>query len=143
MVHYGSAPVKHYGAPLFLGLRAMLCSVNVQAHDPVGVLVDNVRALMRHTETSKAQLAQRSGISERMIAYILAKERTPTVETADSLARAFGLTGWQLMIPNLSLELAKEGKLEQLVKNYSTSSRKGREYIDRVAEQEAKYGRDK
>lgn len=106
---------------------------------PVDVIVANLRALMRSSGINKKLLAQKSRVSERMIGYILAKEKTPTVEVTASLADAFGLEGWQLMIPDMRADLAKSGKISKLVHNYSVASDNGREYIDRVAEQEAKY----
>lgn len=101
-------------------------------------LANNLRALMRATKTTKDDLAKRSGISERMIAYILAKERVATIDVTEALGKPFGLTGWQMMIPNLPVELARSGRLTTLVENYIASDT-GREYIDHVAEQEAKY----
>lgn len=105
----------------------------------VDTLVKNLRELMKATGMTAKELAAKSGVSERMIGYIFAGERTPTVEVADSLAGPFGLTGWQLLIPGLHVDIAKTGKLGQLVHNYSSASDEGRQYIDRVAEQEAKY----
>lgn len=98
---------------------------------------------MHETGMKKAELANKSGVSERMIGYILAKEKAPTVEVADALAKAFDLPGWMLLLPDLSVRIAKTGKLQTLVTKYTQSSDAGREYIDRVAEQEAKYGENK
>lgn len=102
-------------------------------------LITNLRALMEATGIKKPELAKKSGVSERMIAYLMAKERTPTVDVAEALGKVFGLTGWQLILPGLPIELAKNGRLEKLVKNYSKLSVNGREFVDRVAEREAKY----
>lgn len=103
-------------------------------------IVTNLRHLMRETGMKPAALATKSGVSKRMIDYILTKERTPTIEVAEALANAFGLTGWQLLLPDLPVHLAKTGQLDRLLSYYSHSSDAGRAYIDRVAEQEAKYG---
>ena len=105
----------------------------------VDTLVVNLRALMKTMKLNKQELAKKSGVSERMIGYILAKERKPTVEITEMLAKPFGLTGWQLILPGLPVNLVNVGKLMKLCENYSHASTTGREYIDRVAEQEAKY----
>lgn len=97
---------------------------------------------MRHTEMTKQKLAAKSGVSERMIGYVLAKEKAPTIEVADALAGAFDLPGWMLLLPDLPVRIAKTGRLQTLIGKYVLSSDAGREYIDRVAEHEAKY-RDK
>lgn len=102
-------------------------------------LITNLRALMNATGIKKPELARKSGVSERMIGYLLAKERTPTVDVAEALGKVFGLTGWQLILPGLPVDLAKNGHLEKLVRNYSKLSATGREYVERVAERESKY----
>lgn len=102
-------------------------------------LASNIREMMRATGMTKADVAKKSGVSERMIGYILSKERSPTVDVAEALGRAFGLSGWQMIMPDLPVQLAKNGLLERLVKNYSSISEEGREYINRVAEREANY----
>lgn len=102
-------------------------------------LVSNLRALMRATGMKKPELAKKSGVSERMIGYILAGERTPTVDVADALGKAFNLSGWQMIVPGLPTELTKNGQLEKLVKNYSQLSQEGRSFVDLVAERETEY----
>lgn len=42
---------------------------------------------------NKPTLARKSGVSERMIAYILKAEKTSTIEVAQKLAKVFGLEG--------------------------------------------------
>lgn len=107
--------------------------------NPTDTLVINLRALMRANKIKTPQLATQSGVSIRMIKYILAGERKPTVELANALAKPFGITGWQIIMPGLPIELAKSGRLDKLIHNYSESQEKGRTYIDRVAEHEATY----
>jgi transcriptional regulator with XRE-family HTH domain len=103
------------------------------------VLVGAVRALMKSNGLKIPALAKKSGVSPRMIKYILAKQRTPTIDVIQAIAGAFGLKSWQLMIPNVKIDGATSRHLESLVKNYTQSSQQGQEYLDRVAEQEAKY----
>lgn len=134
-MNYSSDPVKNFGAPPFRD--DSLAFGGMRRAKTTDTLSHNLRELMKAYKFSKQDLAKKSGISDRMIAYVLAKEKTPTVDLADALAKPFGLTGWQLLIPDLSVELARAGKLEKLVSNYSQSSDKGREYIDMVAAREA------
>ena len=78
-------------------------------------VVANLRALMRTVKITKQALAQKSGVSERMIGYILAGERKPTVEIAEMLAKPFGIKGWQLTMPGLPVDLVESGKIEKLI----------------------------
>jgi transcriptional regulator with XRE-family HTH domain len=99
----------------------------------------NLRMLKRLYQISSKTIAERCGVSERMVDYLLAGERTPTIEVADDLARAFGLNGWQLLLPHLTADLARHNKLEQLLTHYGNASEDGRDHIDMVAAREAKY----
>lgn len=107
--------------------------------NPADTLVQNLKALLEAVGMKKAELARQSGVSLRQINYILSRERTPSVEVADDLARPFKLLGWHLLMPGLQADLAKSGKLKKLMDNYAHSSNEGRSYIDRVAEREARY----
>ena len=117
-----------------------MCMVNKKNRRcPQQILIENINMLMNETDIDISQLATKSKISKRMIQYILSMERKPTIQTADALGKAFGLTGWQLIIPSLRMDMIKNGSLEKLVKNYADSTDPGKEYISRVAEKEATY----
>ena len=103
------------------------------------VLVSNLKILMRHKGWSKSELARQSKISLRMINYILSGERAPSIEVADQLAKAFGLSGWQMMKPNLPEDLLSSPTLSKLLDAYASASPDGRKMIDLVAERESKY----
>lgn len=107
--------------------------------DSSRMLISNLQALIKTTGISQADLAAKSRISPRYIGYILAHEKIPTVRMVDALARVFGLEGWQLLVPELPTDLAANGKLARLVQNYMKSPAAARDYINHVAEQEAKY----
>ena len=103
-------------------------------------LASNLRTLMRETGLNKTKLHKKSGVSERMIAYILSGERMPTIEVLEKLAKAFGLKGgWQLMIHGIKIAPVDSGKIDTLVKHYTEASQEGRQHINHVAEREAKY----
>ncbi len=94
---------------------------------------------MAKTGFTSADLAKKSGVSKRMIDYILNEDRKATVELAGKLAEAFGLTGWQLIMPSLPYEIAKNGTLNQLIKDYSHCGTESQDYINHVAQREAVY----
>lgn len=106
---------------------------------PAETLVINLKMLMTKTNTSSADLSKRSGVSKRMIDYILNGDRKPSVELAGDLAEAFGLTGWQLIMPSLPYDLAKDGTLDKLIKDYTHCAQTSQDYISHVAEREAVY----
>ena len=102
-------------------------------------LSTNIQHLLDTTGLTLREVERRSGVTTRMLRYVLKKKRTPTAQVLDDIASAFGLTGWHLMIPNLPTDLAKSGRLEKLMENYAASSEPGRAYIDHIAEHEARY----
>ena len=103
--------------------------------------VNNLRHLMRIKEMSQAELARQSGVSQKTISNILNPEveQSPSIETAEKLAKPFGLEGWHLIMPNLPEDLLTSPSLEKLLNSYISSSVAGREMIDRVAQREAEY----
>lgn len=106
---------------------------------PAETLVTNLKMLMLKTSMSSADLSLKSGVSKRMIDYILGGERKPSVEIAGQLAEGFGLTGWQLIMPSLPYDIAKDGTLDKLIKDFSHCEHSSQDYIRHVAEREAVY----
>lgn len=106
---------------------------------PAEVFRINLIALMEKTKIKPSELERRSGISRRMIGFLVDGERKPSVETAESIANAFGLTGWQMLLPNLINDMKKSRELNKLIDLFINSSDESQEYILRVAEKEASY----
>lgn len=104
-------------------------------------LIRNLRFLMKQREWKAAQLSEKSGVSGRMINYILNRERSCTIEIADALAKPFGISGWHLLMPNLREDLLRNGSLERLIQAYAQSEPDGRDLILAVAEREAVYAK--
>lgn len=105
----------------------------------VETLARNINFLMGAFSISRAELAKRSGVSPRMVAYICNAEKTATIETAQNLASVFGLEGWHLIMPNLPQDMKKTKHLSALLNNYLKANSEGREMIEKVAERESKY----
>lgn len=105
---------------------------------PAGTLATNLKRLMTLANNMSARkLSGLSGVSDRYIGMILNRDHQPTVEIAEALAKPFGLTGWQLIMPNLDIDLAKSGKLTELIHKYQTSSKQTRALFDFLVAQEA------
>lgn len=106
---------------------------------PQETMIINLKMLMERTKMTTKQIALKSGISSRMIDYILSGERGATIETAEKIANVFGLTGWQLIMPSLPYDVAKSGALDQLIKDFSHCETVSQKYISSVAQREAIY----
>lgn len=100
-------------------------------------LAANLAFLMSLFDYKPAKLAKLSGVSPRMIAYILSGERVPTVDTAEQLARPFGLNGWQLLIPTLPDDIEQLKTIGTIVSNYVDASNEGKSLISMIAERES------
>ena len=96
--------------------------------------------MMALREWNQVELAARSGVSQRMISHVLTKNAACSIETADALARPFGLFGWHLLIPDLPAELMQSGSLQRVVTAYSKASAENRDLIDRLLAIQAKAG---
>ena len=108
--------------------------------EPADTLITNLNKFMNlFGLNTNRKLAKASGVSDRMIGKIRNKESIPSIDVTEKLASAFGLTGWQLLIPDLQEDLAKSGKLDRLIDNYSHASAEDRDFLDRAAEQAAKF----
>lgn len=99
-----------------LGVSAYFCKAHTpidrgqtfgMKNDPNETVAANLRALMLHAgmekkgEPNQSELARASGANQRTVGRILAHEQSPTVEMLETIARAFGLHAWQLLIPGL------------------------------------------
>lgn len=98
----------------------------------------NLKHLMETIGYKAVSLSKKTGgkVSPRMISYILTLERTPTIETAEILAGAFGLNGWQLSMPGPPRDLEEYKRIGRLVDAYQCSNRDGQNLIEMIAERE-------
>lgn len=104
-------------------------------------IAENLRVLMEMANMTQAQLAKKSGLSQRQISNVLNKQTGCGIEAADAMARVFNLNGWQLLMPHLPKEILTSPTLGRLVESYVRASPDGRDMINRVAEREALYGK--
>lgn len=94
---------------------------------------------MAQTKLSGAEVARLAGISSKSVNNMLHGRHGPNLDHVEAVAGVFQLTGWQLILPGLSVEIARNGHLDALMQHYADASAEGRANIDRVAELEARY----
>lgn len=103
----------------------------------------NLRRLMDVHGLTQAQVAKRAGVSQRHISNILNAVQEPGIEKINKIARAFGLHGWQLQMPNLPEDLLLGDVVTRVMDALTQASPDGREMIGRLAEREAHYSKHK
>lgn len=104
-------------------------------------LSQNLKHLMELSGWNVEEVAKRSGVSKRMVSYVISMERKASITIAEDLAKAFNLEGWHLIMPNLPRDLEQSKALRRLIDDYIGSDNEGRDMISKVAEREAKYGK--
>ena len=118
-------------------MATMLCMSQTPPKQTALTFFRNLKMLMDKTGADVRDVSRKSGVPIRTIYSYIRQERTPTVDNADAIGRAFGLTGWQMILPNLKADLVKSGALEKLIADYQAATTEGRQSISRVAETEA------
>jgi transcriptional regulator with XRE-family HTH domain len=93
-------------------------------------VAENVKALLRLREWSQAELGRQAGLPTRTVNSVVNKEGACTVETAEKIANAFGLSGWHLLIPSLPDELLDSPTLSRLVEAYARVNGESRDLIN-------------
>lgn len=105
------------------------------------VLAANLAALMKSRGWSARELSRRTKgeVSDRYIGMILKGEYSASVEVLDQLAAAFGLYGWEIVVPGLPSDPEAAQFLSNLVKAYLVADKEGQAYVLHVADREARY----
>ena len=106
-------------------------------------LASNLQRLMDHRGLSQAKLGRESGVGQRTISTLVDPDKVgvsnPRATTLEQLARYFGVPSWQLLIPDLPLELLASTRFTKLIENYRDAPEDGRAMVERIAESEVKY----
>jgi len=103
----------------------------------------NLRRLMEVYNLSQPQVAKKAGVSQRTVSNILNAANEPGIEKINKIARAFGLQGWQLQMPNIPDDLLSSGVVPKVMDALMKATPEGREMIQRLAEREAHYSKQK
>lgn len=80
-------------------------AVQVEVSKGLATLRANLRALVKATHASEAQLAKACDVNARTIKRLLSDEsgHEPRMSLVSALAQFFGLEVWQLLVPDLQL----------------------------------------
>ena len=135
-MHDSASKVKHDDAQNCKRIGLQFSYMTTTTRDYLSANMDML--LLFHQWTPK-ELSRRSNVSPRMIAYILQKEKTPSIDVVEKIGSAFGVKGWLMISPYLDLKTYKN--LEKLNQNFASSSDQGKDYILMVAQREAEYSR--
>lgn len=109
---------------------------------PRETLAKNLKVLLELHEMSGPDVAKKAGVDIKTVNNMINGRYDPRPEKVDLVARVFGMSAWQLLIPNLPGELLRrDGRLEKLIHDYGVATEEGRDNIDRVADMAARYTR--
>lgn len=101
------------------------------------ILAANLGVLMERRGWTQTEVETASGVSQRYVSSILHGQQDCTIAILTSLAAAFNLPAWVLLVPGVSADLLDSQRLHLLVTRYSLSGPEGQELLDRIAEREA------
>jgi transcriptional regulator with XRE-family HTH domain len=65
------------------------------------ILADNLKTLKAYADLPNAKLAAKCGVSNGTISNALLAKNALDIDTLDAIAKAFHLSAWQLLVPNL------------------------------------------
>jgi transcriptional regulator with XRE-family HTH domain len=102
-------------------------------------LARNLRVLMESSALNGPEIARRAGVDIKTVNNMVNGRYDPRPEKVDQVAAVFGLSGWQLLIPDLPGDMLRNHGLPDLISNYVSANPDGRDNILRVAEMAARY----
>jgi transcriptional regulator with XRE-family HTH domain len=126
--------------PMFKDSSVELVSMTEHTHfhpKTVTDFVANLRYLLDNVGMTKRDLATKSGISARYIDYLLSFEKYPTIEIAEKIGKAYGISGWQMIMPHLDYELAKGGTIDELIREYVESPKTTQDFVTDVLKRQS------
>jgi transcriptional regulator with XRE-family HTH domain len=110
---------------------------------PKVTLARNLRLLVKASGRTSPEIARDAGVDAKTMNNMLHGRYDPRPEKVDQVAKVFGLTGWQLLIPNLPGDMVANGRLERVIADYVAADPDGRESIARIADLAAHTSRHK
>lgn len=88
---------------------------------------------------SMRAFAPRTGVTDRTLGNIINQTASPSLETVEKLAAYFRVPAFILLIPGITVEDIRSGRLARLVAEFAELPEPSRAAVSRVAEMEARY----
>ena len=114
----------------------------VRPQNSAEIVADNLRRLMRYHGLSQAEFGRRAGVAQTLLSALLSREagpKNPTLGTLDKLAAELKILPWQLLIPNMAIDLLSGAEVGNVIEAFVLAPPEGRRAILRIAEVEARY----
>lgn len=106
------------------------------------ILAANIFRLRTDNNWSQTTLAKKSGVVQSAISYLeKAEGKSPTLDTIEGLATAFGVPSWTLLVPTDNMPPDKIREMSHVVSTYTLLPANGQQQVARIAEAEARYAK--
>lgn len=100
----------------------------------VDFFIANLERVLATTGWSNRKLAQKSGVSDRLIGMYRNREAVPSMDKAERIAKALGFELWQLQMPDFRPDILKGGGLDRVFHAYADTDEEGRRVLETTAE---------
>lgn len=101
-------------------------------------LARNLAFLMVRKGWTQEQVAAKAGIVQKTVSNVLTGAHKTTIETAEALGRAFGVTGWHMISPYLIKDVEGDGTLARMIDGYMFAPADAQQIVMQIVEREAR-----
>jgi transcriptional regulator with XRE-family HTH domain len=106
------------------------------------IIGENIRKLLAARGWSETKLAQKSGVSQRMVNNFLRVNLpgNPTLESLEKLSKALGVPLWKLTLPNQTVDQLQNKAVNDLVEIAMSLDPESAAHVLSVARRERERG---
>lgn len=100
----------------------------------VETFLSNLEAILALNKWSNRSLAQKSGLSDRLIGMYRNRESVPSLDKAERIAKALGFELWQMQMPGFRPSEINGKKFNRLFHAYLETDDDGRRVMETTAD---------